>query len=275
MGGITFPGFYHEWADPTYRIVRFLVIAFAAIAIFPYIPGSTSAAFQGVSVFLGVLLSLGSAGAVSNTVAGVIITYMRPFQIGDRVKIADTFGDVMEKTLLVTRVRTIKNVLITIPNSMVLGSHLVNYSSSAKDPGLILPTSVTIGYDAPWKTVHELLISAARATTHILGKPEPFVLQTSLDDFYVTYELNAYTRQPNLMASIYAELHQNIQNKFNEAGVEIMSPHYAQIRDGNKITIPDQYLPKTYQVPAIRLEGLDALFGKPQDRSPVKGEATP
>jgi small-conductance mechanosensitive channel len=136
---------------------------------------------------------------------------------------------------------------------MVLGSHLVNFSACARDQGLILHTSVTIGYDAPWRTVHELLIAAARATTYIMAKPDPFVLQTSLNDFYVTYELNAYTDQPNRMATIYAELHQNIQDKFNEAGVEIMSPHYAQIRDGNKTAIPDQYLPKTYQPAGLRI----------------------
>lgn len=266
-GAVSFQGFHREWAEPTYKIVRFLVIVFAAIACFPYIPGSQSEGFRGISVFLGLLISLGSAAAISNIIAGVVLTYMRPFRVGDRVKIADTVGDVMEKTLLVTRIRTIKNVDITIPNAMVLGSHIVNFSSAAKDHGLILHTSVTIGYDAPWKTVHQLLIDAARATRHILAKPEPFVLQTSLDDFYVTYEINAYTDQPNLMASIYAELHQHIQDTFNEAGVEIMSPHYAQIRDGNRTTIPDPYLPKTYQAPAFRILPVGNTDAPPPDRS--------
>lgn len=271
-GAITFSGFHPEWIQPTYKIVRFLVIVFAAIAIFPYIPGSQSDAFRGVSVFLGVLLSFGSAGAISNIIAGVVLTYMNPFRDGDRVKIADTTGDVVERTLLVTRIRTIKNVDVSIPNSMVLSSHLINFSSVAKEQGLILHTSVTIGYDAPWKTVHELLISAAKATTHILKTPEPFVLQTSLDDFYVTYEINAYTDQANKMAVIYAELHQNIQEKFNEGGVEIMSPHYGTIRDGNKTTIPDQYLPKTYQAPGIRIENIGNWFNKPTESSSPKGE---
>jgi small-conductance mechanosensitive channel len=267
-GAISFAGFHREWAEPTYKIVRFLVIVFAAIACFPYIPGSQSEGFRGISVFLGLLISLGSAAAIGNIVAGVVLTYMRPFRVGDRVKIADTVGDVMEKTLLVTRIRTIKNVDITIPNGMVLGSHIVNFSSAAKEHGLILHTSVTIGYDAPWKTVHELLIAAARATTHILRTPEPFVYQTSLDDFYVTYELNAYTDQPNLMASIYAELHQHIQDRFNQAGVEIMSPHYTQVRDGNRTTIPDEYLPKSYQAPAFRILPL----GAPAPRQPERSE---
>ena len=274
-GAITFTGFHQEWAEPTYKIVRFLVIVFAAIACFPYIPGSQSEGFRGISVFLGLLISLGSAAAIGNIIAGVVLTYMRPFQVGDRVKIADTTGDVMEKTLLVTRIRTIKNVDVTIPNAMVLGSHLINFSSSAKNLGLILHTSVTIGYDAPWQKVHELLIAAARATTHILAKPEPFVLQTSLNDFYVTYEINAYTDQANLMATIYAELHQNIQDKFNEAGVEIMSPHYTQLRDGNKTAIPDQYLPKTYRPSGLRISPLGKWTNQPGDDSASRDEARP
>lgn len=274
-GAIALSGFHREWAQPTYKIVRFLVIVFAAIAIFPYIPGSQSEGFRSISVFLGILLSLGSAGAISNIIAGVVLIYMHPFRDGDRVKIADTIGDVIERTLLATRVRTVKNVDISIPNSLVLGNHIINFSSVAKEQGLILHSSVTIGYGVPWRTVHALLIAAARATPHMLEKPEPFVLQTSLDDFYVTYEINAYTGQPNKMAAIYAELHQNIQDAFNEAGVEIMSPHFAQIRDGNKTTIPDQYLPKSYRAPAIRVEGLGNWLNKPNEGGAPKGEPRP
>ena len=250
---ITLPGFYPEWADPSFKIVRFLIIAFAAVVAFPYLPGSDSPAFKGVSVFLGVLLSLGSTSAVANIVAGVILTYMRAFKLGDRVKIAETVGDVVEKTLLVTRIRTIKNVDTTIPNAMVLGSHITNYSSSAEAYGLILHTTVTIGYDAPWRQVHELLISAALATENILQLPAPFVYQTSLDDFYVSYQLNAYTDKPSFMAGTYSVLHQNIQDKFNEAGVEIMSPHYSQLRDGNRTAIPGEYLPAGYEPDALRI----------------------
>ncbi len=274
-GAITFPGFYREWAQPTYKIVRLMVILFAATAIFPYIPGSHSEGFRGISVFLGLLLSLASAAAIGNLIAGVILTYMRPFRIGDWVRIGDTTGEVIEKTLLVTRVRTIKNVDVTIPNAMVLGSHLINFSSCAKDQGLILHTNVTIGYQTPWRKIHELLIEAARTTTHILAKPEPFVWQTSLNDFHVTYELNAHTDQPNLMPMIYSELHRNIQDKFNESGVEIMSPHYAQIRDGNKTTIPDQYLPKHYQAPGLRIWPLGPFQQHPESSSTGKGSSAP
>jgi len=247
---ISLPGFYPDWAMPSFKITRFLIIAFAVVVAFPYLPGSDSPAFKGVSVFLGVLFSLGSSSAIANVVAGVILTYMRAFSVGDRVKIADTMGDVIEKTLLVTRVRTAKNADITIPNSMVLGSHIINYSSSAQ---LILHTTVTIGYDVPWRQVHELLIAAARATDRIVADPKPFVLQTALNDFSVSYELNAYTDTPSAMASVYSALHQNIQDRFNEAGVEIMSPHYSTLRDGNMTTIPVDYLPSGYQPPAIRV----------------------
>jgi small-conductance mechanosensitive channel len=255
QGIIELPGFYRDWAEPTYKIVRFLVIAFAAVVAFPYIPGSDSPAFKGVSLFIGVLFSLGSSSAIGSMVAGVILTYMRPFLLGDRVKIADTAGFVVEKNLLVTRIRTIKNVKITIPNALILGTHIINYSLLAREQGLILNTVVTIGYDAPWRTVHELLIAAAGATTHILSEPHPFVLQTALNDFYVAYEINAYTDQPDLMEVIYSELHQNIQEKFNEAGLEIMSPHYAQLRDGNTTTIPQANRPADYTPPHFRVGG--------------------
>lgn len=263
-GNLTLPGFHVDWAMPTYKIVRFLVLILAVIIIFPYLPGSDSPFFQGVSVFVGILFSLGSTSAIANIVAGVVITYMRPFKIGDRVRIAETTGDVIEKTLLVTRVRTTKNVDITIPNAMVLGSHIINFSSSADEKGLILHTTVTIGYDVPWKKIHELLISAAGETEHVLSEPKPFVLQTSLDDFYVSYELNAYTNNPGMMARIYSELHSNIQDKFNEAGVEIMSPHYSAVRDGNQTTIPEDYLPKGYKAPSFRLFGVN-IFGNKED----------
>lgn len=253
-GTISWPGFYPEWAEPTHKLVRFLILAITLVVMFPYLPGSESPAFRGISIFLGVLFSLGSTSAIANVIAGVILTYTRAFQVGDRVKIAETTGDVMERTLLATRIRTIKNEFITVPNAMVLGSHIINFSSSDTGVALILHTSVTIGYDAPWRTVHGLLIDAARRTSLVLKEPAPFVLQTSLDDFYVTYEINAYTAEPSRMAVAYAELHQNIQDCFNEGGVEIMSPHYASLRDGNLTTMPAEYLPKSYSAPPFRVQ---------------------
>jgi small-conductance mechanosensitive channel len=254
---ITIRGFYPDWAGPTFNIVRFLIIMVALVAAFPYLPGSESPAFKGISVFLGVLISLGSSSAISNIIAGVIITYTRAFKLGDRIQIGETTGDVVESNLLVTRIRTIKNVDITVPNSMVLGSHVINFSSSAQESGLILHTTVTIGYDAPWRQVHELLIAAALSSENMLELPAPFVLQTSLDDFYVSYQINAYTDKPSIMARTYSELHQNIQEKFNEAGVEIMSPHFNQLRDGSKTTIPEEYLSADYRASAIRVRSVD------------------
>lgn len=163
-------------------------------------------------------------------------------------------GDVLGRNFLVTTIRTIKNEDISIPNSMVLGSHIVNFSSVAKEQGLMLHTSISIGYNAPWRTVHKLLLDAAGATENVMREPKPFVLQTSLDDFYVNYQLNAYTDRPSVMAGTYSDLHQNIQDKFNETGVEILSPHYHGVRDGNSIAIPPDYVPKAYVAPPFRID---------------------
>lgn len=237
-GRISFRGFESDWAEPTYKIVRVFVLALAVVIIYPYLPRSDSTAFKGVGAFLALLVSLGSASAVGNLMAGTVMVYMRPFRIGDRVRIADTVGDVIEKTLLVTRVRTNKNEEITIPNALVLGSHIVNYSNSARKGELILHTTVMIGYDAEWRRVHEALIAAANGVKTIQAEPAPFVLQRSLDDYSVAYELNAYTADAQTMLGTYSELHQGIQDQCAEAGIEILSPLYAATRDGNASTIP-------------------------------------
>jgi len=267
-GRIVLRGFYADWAVPTFKITRFFIIAFALTFAFPFIPGSKSDAFKGVSIFLGVLFSLGSTSTIANVMAGLSITYMRAFKVGDRIRIGDTVGDVIDQSLLVTHVRTIKNEDVAVPNSMVLNTHIVNYSARARQEGLILHTSVTLGYDAPWRTVHELLIEAARKTPHILAEPKPFVLQTALNDFYVTYELNAHTDDPRQMVDTYSALHAQIQDTFNEAGVEIMSPHYAQLRDGNRTAIPDVYLPADYVARSLRVE---TVPGEPPKPGPGEG----
>lgn len=246
-------GFHADWAMPTFSIVKFLLYAFMFVLIFPFLPGSDSNIFKGVSVFIGILFSLGSSSAIANMVAGLVITYMRPFKIGDRIKIADVTGDVVEKTLLVTRIKTVKNEIITIPNASVLSGNTTNYSSEASENGLIIYTTVTIGYDVPWKKMHETLITAALRTELILKDPKPFVLQTSLEDFYVAYQINAYTKNASTQASIYSNLHQNIQDCCNEAGIEILSPHYRAARDGNMVTIPASYLPKDYKIPGFNV----------------------
>ncbi len=256
-GRLHIQGFYSDWARPTYNIVKVIVYAFMFITIFPYLPGSDSAIFKGVSVFLGIIFSLGSSSVIGNLVAGLVMTYMRPFIIGDRIKINDVVGDVVEKTAFVTRVRTPKKEFVTIPNSLVLASNVINYSTSRDQGGIVLHTTITIGYDVPWRQVHELLISAALKTEYVMKEPKPFILQTSLDDFYVSYQLNAYSNEPNKQPSTYSELHQNIQDAFNEAGVEIMSPHYRAPRDGNQTTIPAEYLPEGYKAPSFRFSRED------------------
>ncbi|RZK77985.1 MAG: mechanosensitive ion channel family protein [Pedobacter sp.] len=230
VGNIRIGGFHEDWSVPTFNILRFILYAFMLVIIFPYLPGSGSAAFQGVSVFLGILISLGSSSAITNIVAGLVITYMRPFKIGDRVKIGEVTGDVIEKTMLVTRVRTIKNEDITVPNSMVLSTNTVNFSSQGNPLGLIINYEVTVGYDVPWRDVYELLIAAALKTIHIESEPKPFVLQRNLNDFYVSYQINAYTHQASKQAAIYSNLLENIQDELNAAGIDLLSPSYNIIR---------------------------------------------
>ncbi|MGI8893303.1 MAG: mechanosensitive ion channel family protein, partial [Bacteroidia bacterium] len=252
-GNLQIPGFYSDWVKPTFLIVKILLYAFMFVVIFPYLPGADSAIFKGVSVFLGILFSLGSSTAIANMVAGFVITYMRAFKIGDRIKIGDVVGDVVEKTMLVTRIRTNKNEEITVPNATVLSNHTINYTSSTRDTGLIIHTTVTIGYDVPWRTMHETLIEAALRTEAIEKTPKPFVLQLSLDDSFASYQVNAYTKESNRHTHVASWLHQSIQDACNEKGIEIMSPHYRNMRDGNKTTIPDDYLPEEYVAPKFNV----------------------
>jgi small-conductance mechanosensitive channel len=233
-GRIRISGFYPEWGRPTFNIVRLVVISFSIVVAFPYIPGSSSGAFKGMSLFIGLLVSIGSGGAMANVISGIILIYMRPFAIGDRIQIGETVGDVVDRNLLTTRLRTPKNERVTIPNTNILAGQIINFTSKASTKELILHTSVTIGYDVPWRQVHELLIGAARASENITEDPEPFVLQKGLNDFHIEYELNAYTDKPRQIPASYSELHQNIQDQFNEAGVEILSPHYRVLREDDQ-----------------------------------------
>ncbi len=230
-GNLVIPGFYTDWAKPTYNLLLVIIIALAAIVAFPYLPGFDSPAFRGVSVFLGLLLSLGSTSAIANVIGGIILIYTRAFRIGDHIQVGDVIGDLIEKNFLVIRICTPTNKIITIPNSSLLSSNVINFSISSRElnRNLIIQTTITLGYDLPWRKAHKTLIEAALETDHILKEPAPFVLQTSLDNFYISYQLNAYTNQPNLMVIIYSELHQNIQDKCNEAGIEILSPSYTII----------------------------------------------
>ncbi len=237
-GKLKINGFYADWAQPTYFILRFLLYSFMFVIIWPLLPSSNSEIFQGVSVFIGVLVSLGSSSIVGNVMAGLVMTYMRPFRIGDFIRFGDVEGFVIEKTALVTRIKTRKNEVITIPNSNLMSSQTSNFTFAAENYGVIVHTKVTIGYDMKHELIEGLLLAAAKSTRYLLQKPLPFVRVTSLDDFYVEYEINAYTHHTNHLSEIYSELHQHILDHFHGAGVEIMSPHIFAHRNDLELQIP-------------------------------------
>lgn len=240
-GAVRFDGFDPEWAQPTYKIVRILVVAFAVVVAYPYIPGSDSQAFKGVSLFLGVIFSLGSSSVISNVIAGYTMTYRRAFRLGDRIQVGDVTGFVTESSLLVTRVRSVKNEEIVIPNSQILNGAVTNYSALARADGVILHTTVGIGYETPWRQVEAMLLMAADRSKGTEKSPPPFVLQKSLGDFCVVYEINAYCRDANAIARTYSELHRNILDVFNEYGVQIMTPAYEGDPSVAKVVPPDQW----------------------------------
>ena len=212
------------------------------VMIWPLLPSSNSAVFQGVSVFMGLIVSLGSTSIIGNVMAGMVMTYMRPFRIGDYIKVGDIVGEVIEKNVLVTRIRTRKNEIVTIQNSNMLSAQTSNYTEAAKEFGIIVHTKVTIGYDVPWQQIKEIMENAALDTQGIKKNPKPFMLITALDDFYVEYEINAYTDNSAAMPRVYSELHQNLLKRFFESGVEIMSPHIFARRDGIDTQMPADYL---------------------------------
>lgn len=251
----SYPWFYEEWIEPTTRLATFFIVVFALIMASPYLPGFGSPSFQGISIFVGALFTLGSSTAVANAIAGLILIYTRAFRLGDVIRLNGVMGRVDEKSLFVTRMQTFKQEVITIPNSTLLNSEVTNLSVMSRETegGLVLYTTITLGYDVPWRKVHEVLVKAAIATEHILPDPSPFVLQTALNDYNVSYELNAHTRTPEKIPQIYDQLHQNIQDFCNEADIEILSPAFTSLRDGNHSTIPAGYLPDTYEAPGFQI----------------------
>jgi small-conductance mechanosensitive channel len=246
-GKIRFAGLDSEVAGPTYRIARFLIIIFALVVAYPYIPGSESDAFKGISLFLGLVFSLGSSSIISNLLAGYTMLYRRAFKVGDRIKVEEVTGDVMERRLLVTRLRSVKNEEVVIPNSLILNSNIINFSSLAKEQGLILHTTVGIGYAVPWRQVEAMLKLAASRTPGLMASPAPFVLQKGLGDFYVTYEINVYCDQPQAMGPTYTALHQNILDVFNEYGVQIMTPAYEGDTEEPKVVPKERW----FEPPAV------------------------
>lgn len=270
LGKFKLPNFHKDWAQPTAKIFSILIYAISLVFAYPHLPGSESAAFQGVSIFIGAIISFGSTSAIANIIAGIVITYMRPFQIGDRVKIDSLVGDIIGKTILVTHLRTPKDEDVTIPNANILIGNITNYTKS-KNRSILLYTTITLGYDLPWQTAEKLLLDAASKVELVLKDPKPFVLQTSLDDYYVSYELNIACNKPKKMPLIYSEVHKSILEVFNEAGVEILSPAYTATRDGNLTTVPSQ-LKDDDKSPINRL--VDHLTGRNQKITITKREGS-
>jgi small-conductance mechanosensitive channel len=222
------PGFYAEWAQPTFNLLRVLVIAFTVAIIYPHLPNSDSDIFKGVSVLVGVIFSLGSSSVVGNLISGIVMTYMRPFQIGDRIKINEVTGFVVERGAIAVRLKTHKNEIISFPNQMIMNNSITNYTASSKEgsPGYIVNAAITMGYDVPWQKVHEILLKAASLTPRAEAAPPPFVNQLKLDDFYCWYEINLYTKEVETLPSIYTNLYKNIQDGFAENGISMYAPHF-------------------------------------------------
>jgi small-conductance mechanosensitive channel len=266
-GTVTLHGFDAEWALPTYKIVRIAIVAFGLIVAYPYIPGSQSAAFKGISLFIGVVFSLGSSSAISNIIAGYMMTYRRAFKVGDRVKIGDTVGDVIEVRLQVTHLRSYKNEEIIIPNSQILSGEVLNYSSLSRAGGLLLHTEVGIGYETSWRQVEAMLLAAAARTDGLAAEPAPFVMLKRLGDFAVTYELNAACMDARMMNPLYTALHRNILDVFNEYGVQIMTPAYEGDPEKPKVVPPAEwYAAPASPAPATVTAGTSALAGSGADR---------
>lgn len=246
-GSVKLANFAPEWALPTYRLVRLGVVVFALVIAYPYIPGSGSEAFKGLSIFFGVLLSIGSSSFIANIVAGYALIYRGVFAIGNRVRIGDIVGEVTEMRLQVTRLRTNKNEEVVVPNSTILNSVVTNYSTLAANRGLILHTTVGIGYETPWRQVEGMLLMAAKRTPEVLADPPPFVRQKALGDFCITYELNAYTSSARDLIGKYHALHASILDVFNEYGVQIMTPAYEFDPPEPKIVPKERW----YQEPSL------------------------
>jgi len=243
--------FEPETAKATRRIVVVLIWVFALVVAYPLIPGSETKAFQGVSVFIGLMVSLGSAGLVGQLIGGIVAVYTRSFQAGDYVRIGEHEGVVRELGMLAAKIVTIRKEEVTIPNALLMSSTIINYSRQANPDGAIVATSVTIGYDAPWRQVHALLLMGAERTKGIRKSPEPFILQKSLSDFYVEYTLMFRIDRAEERFYILSELHGNIQDAFNEYGVQIMSPHFRS-QPVSDVVVPRE---RWYEKPAKKESG--------------------
>ena len=248
-GTITIRNFEKHWIWPTYNIVRVGLMLIAAIICFPFIPGAESEAVKGLTLLVGVMVSLGSNSVVSNVLAGLFVIYRRSMNIGDRIRVGEHVGDVVEIKLMETYIKSIKNELISIPNGQILNSDVINYSKKIDGNGLLLHTTVGIGYEEPQAKVEAMLIEAARRTSGLKNSPTPFVLRTGLADYAVNYQINAYTTRGSHLPKISSDLHGHIIDVFNENDVQIMTPSY----------IADTEIPK---IPADEWDGKLAVYYK-------------
>ncbi len=239
-GRLVFPGFYREWARPTGRLVSGAILLAGLVAAYPYIPGSGSRAFQGAGLFVGLLAALGSSAVATNVISGLMLIYTRAFQEGDRVEINGVLGVVQGRDLLVTRIVTPRHEVVSLPNASVIASPILNFSFSRREGAqpVAVATTVTIGYNVPWRQVHGLLLAAASSVAGIALEPAPYVLQPSLNDFHISYELNASVANVLCYRQILSELLGAIQDQFAAADVEILSPAYHANRNGNGSTVP-------------------------------------
>lgn len=233
-GRLKIDKFYEDWAQPTYQIVRILIVAFTLVVIWPWLPGSESGIFQGVSIFVAALFSLGSTTTIGNLISGIIITYMRPFLVGDYVRIGDREGVVVEKNAFITRLRDIKENIITVPNNSILSQQTVNYTAAARHRGgTIVHSDFTFTYKVPRKIVEQYLLEGADRCKLLLKEPKPFVLVTALEDFYTHYEINGYTKEAERLFEVYSELHKNIVDVFSEHDLDPTSSHFVKVETIN------------------------------------------
>ena len=244
VGNLQISGFYADWAYPTYYILRFLLYSFMFIMIWPLLPDSDSGVFQGVSVFVGLIISLGSTTVIGNLMAGMVLTYMRSFRIGDQIKMNDVVGMVIEKTPFITRIRTRQNEIVAVPNSTVMSAQTINYTMSIEKQAILVTVELSVGYEIDKQEVRDLLLEAAAGAKGVLTHPKAFVLIPRLEDFYCLYQLNAYTKDIKTLARVQSNLNECIIDKFNEAGVELLSAHFMAQRDGSEIMMPPQYKKK-------------------------------
>lgn len=235
-------------ARPTGRLVITAIWLFALVAAYPYIPGSGSEAFRGIGVFVGLMLSIGASGVVNQAVSGLMLMYTKALRPGEFVKVGDVEGTVSSVGFVATRIETLQREEVNVPNSVIATSVMHNYSRRSADGGLWLPTKVTIGYDAPWRQVHAMLAIAADRTEGVARQPAPRVQQTALQDFYVEYTLLVNVAVPRDKREVLTRLHANIQDVFNEHGVQIMSPNYEDDPESPKIVPKDKW----YEPPAVR-----------------------